>query len=167
MVLWSERATAIAPMDEISCLSKSGVQFAPPSTVFQPPPATAPKYQVLGSPGTPSIASARPPRNGPTCRHCIPEKSFGSICGAGVGDALGDGDGAAQIALVNAKTRKAKKERRPREFMTRKFQTYVRPSTTNAAATILCMLSSDDRCQKISGIMINLPFGGGNNLREI
>src|SRR5258705_9351794 len=115
-------------MDEMSCLSKSGVQFAPPSSVFQTPPATAPKYQVFGSPGTPSMARARPPRNGPTCRHCIPEKSFGSICGAGVGD----GDGAALTALVNA-TRKAKKKRRPREFMARKFQTYAPPSTTNAA----------------------------------
>src|SRR5437899_4748136 len=132
MVLCSEGATAIAPIDEISCLSKSGVQFAPPSTVFQTPPATAPKYQVLGSPGTPSIARARPPRNGPTCRHCIPEKSFGSICGAGLGDAFGGGDGAAPTAPVNA-TRKAKKKRRPREFMARKFQTYARPSTTNAA----------------------------------
>src|SRR6184192_1509111 len=118
-------------MDEMSCLSKSGVQFAPPSSVFQTPPATAPKYQVLGSPGTPSIASARPPRNGPTWRHCIPEKSFGSICGAGVGDALGDGDGAAQTAPANATKRKAKKEQRPREFMTRKFQTYAQPSTAN------------------------------------
>src|SRR6476659_1470398 len=74
------------------------------------------------------MAKARPPRNGPICRHCIPEKSFGSICGAGVGD----GDGAAPTAPVNA-TRKAKKKRRPREFMARKFQTYARPSTTNAA----------------------------------
>src|SRR5256886_4754488 len=102
MVLWSERATAIAPMEEMSSLSKSGVQFAPPSAVFQTPPATAPKYQVLGSPGTPSMARARPPRKGPTCRHCIPEKSFGSICGAGVGEALGDDDGAAPTAPVNA-----------------------------------------------------------------
>src|SRR2546429_4945319 len=114
-------------MEEMSCLSKSGVQFAPPSTVFQIPPATAPKYQVFGSPGTPSIARARPPRNGPTCRHCIPEKSFGSICDAGVGD----GDGAALTAPVNA-TRKAKKKRRPREFMARKFQTYAYRSTANA-----------------------------------
>src|SRR5205807_10525350 len=95
-------------MDEMSCLSKSGVQLAPPSSVFQTPPATAPKYQVFGSPGTPSMARARPPRNGPTCRHCLPEKSFGSICGAGVGDALGGGAGAAPTAPVNA-TRKAKK----------------------------------------------------------
>src|SRR3977135_1630623 len=107
MVLWSEGATAIAPMDEMSCLSKSGVQFAPPSSVFQTPPATAPKYPACGSPGAPPIARARPPRNGPTCRHRIPEKSFGSICGAGLGATLGDGAGGAQIALVNAKTRKA------------------------------------------------------------
>jgi hypothetical protein len=31
-------------MDEIVSLSKSGAQFAPPSVVFQTPPATAPKY---------------------------------------------------------------------------------------------------------------------------
>jgi hypothetical protein len=78
------------------------------------------------------MARARPPRNGPTCRHCIPEKNFGSICGAGVGDAFGGGVGAAPTAPVNA-TRKAKKKRRPREFMARKFQTYAPPSTTNAA----------------------------------
>src|SRR5256885_4606591 len=102
-------------MDEMSCLSKSGVQFAPPSSVFQAPPATAPKYQVFGSPGTPSIARARPPRNGPTCRHCIPEKSLGSIWGVGVGDALGDGDGdgAAQTAPASATKRRAKKEQSP------------------------------------------------------
>src|SRR5437588_8535906 len=84
-------------MDEISCLSKSGVQFAPPSTVFQAPPATAPKYQVFGSPGTPSIARARPPRNGPIWRHCIPLNNFSSIApgGADLGDAVGEplGDG--------------------------------------------------------------------------
>src|SRR5207302_907583 len=83
-------------MDEMSCLSKSGVQFAPPSTVFQTPPATAPKYHMFGSPKTPSIASARPPRNGPTCRHRMPLKSFGSTCGAGVAGTAGDGDGAAE-----------------------------------------------------------------------
>src|SRR5205807_4199720 len=108
MVLWSEGATAIAPIDEMSCLSKSGVQFAPPPTFFQAPPATAPKYHVFDSPGTPSLASARPPRNGPTCRHCIPEKTFGSICGAGVGDALGDG--AAHTAPVNPRKRNTRKE---------------------------------------------------------
>src|SRR5213082_3405348 len=82
-------------MDEMSCLSKSGVQFAPPSTVFQTPPATPPKYQVSGSPGTPFIASARPPRNGPTCRHCIPLKSFSSIAPAGSGFFSGDAAGVA------------------------------------------------------------------------
>src|SRR5207248_7958095 len=119
-------------MEEMSCLSKSGVQFAPPSMVFQTPPATAPKYQVLGSSRTPSIVNARPPRNGPTCRHCIPEKSFGSMCGVAVGDALGEGDGAAQIASVSATKRKAKRERRAREFMTRNVQTYAHASTAKA-----------------------------------
>src|SRR5437868_15054741 len=83
-------------MDEMSCLSKSGVQFAPPSSVFQTPPATAPKYHVVGSPGTPSIASARPPRNGPTWRHCIPLKSLGSI--AGTGEVVGVAPSAALTA---------------------------------------------------------------------
>src|SRR5436190_18002940 len=93
-------------MDEMSCLSKSGIQFAPPSIVFHTPPATAPKYQVFGSPGTPSIASARPPRNGPICRHCMPLKSFGSIWGAGVAGTLlaGEGD-AAPATRVNARDR--------------------------------------------------------------
>src|SRR5437660_8882958 len=117
-------------MDEISCLSKSGVQFAPPSTVFQAPPATAPKYQVFGSPGTPSIARARPPRNGPTCRHCIPEKSFGSICGGGVDETLGEGVGAADTVPASARIKKTKEE--PREFMARNVQTYARGSTAKA-----------------------------------
>src|SRR5438477_1680650 len=81
----------------MSSLSNSGVQFCPASIVFQTPPATPPKYQVSDSPGTPSIASARPPRNGPICRHCIPLKSFSSIApgGAGFGDVVGEplGDG--------------------------------------------------------------------------
>src|SRR5215471_11891900 len=84
-------------MDEMSSLSNIGVQFCPPSIVFHTPPATPPKYQLFGSPGTPSIASARPPRNGPTWRHCIPLKSFSSIPpgGLGFGVAVGDfaGDG--------------------------------------------------------------------------
>src|SRR5438477_10207747 len=119
-------------MEEMSCLSKTGVQFAPPSSVFHTPPATAPKYQVLGSSRTPSIARARPPRNGPTCRHCIPEKSFRSICGGGVDEALGEGDGAAHRPPANTTKTRAKKEEQPREFMTRKVQTYARGSTVNA-----------------------------------
>ena len=56
--------------------------------------------------------------------------------------------------------------------MARKFQTYARPSTTNASTErrgykFLYVEPPDVRCQKISGIMINLPFGGGNNLREV
>src|SRR5438270_605231 len=89
----------MAPIDEISSLSNSGVQFCPPSIVFQTPPATPPKYQVSGSPGTPSIASARPPRNGPIWRHCIPLNNFSSIApggsgfGVAVDEAFGEGVG--------------------------------------------------------------------------
>src|ERR1051326_4574885 len=121
-------------MEEISSLSKSGVQFAPPSTVFQTPPATAPKYQVFGSSRTPSIAKARPPRNGPICLHCIPEKSFGSICGVGVDEALGAGDESAKTAPASAKVRKTKEQ--PREFMTRNVQTYAWASTANAPRSL-------------------------------
>src|SRR5436309_14512759 len=85
----------MAPIDEMSCLSKSGVQFCPPSIVFQTPPATPPKYHVSGSPGTPSIASARPPRNGPTWRHCIPLNNFSSIAPVGAGFFSGDAAGVA------------------------------------------------------------------------
>src|SRR5260221_12877863 len=73
-------------------LSKRGVQLCPPSIVFQAPPATPPKYHVSGSPGTPSIASARPPRNGPIWRHCIPLNNFSSIAPAGVGFGVAVGD---------------------------------------------------------------------------
>src|SRR2546423_7600518 len=79
----------------MSSLSKIGVQFCPASVVFQTPPATPPKYQVSGSPGTPSIARARPPRNGPIWRHCIPLKSFSSIAPAGSGFFSGDAAGVA------------------------------------------------------------------------
>src|SRR5437016_3486774 len=79
----------------MSSLSKSGVQFCPPSMVFQTPPATPPKYHVSGSPGTPSIASARPPRNGPTWRHCIPLNNFSSIAPVGAGFFSGDAAGVA------------------------------------------------------------------------
>src|SRR5438045_9546262 len=121
-------------MDEISCLSKSGVQFAPPSAVFQTPPVTAPKCQVLGSPGTPSIARARPPRNGPTCRHCIPEKSFGSMGGVAAGDVLGDGEVAAHTAPAQATKENARTERKPREFMAGNGETYALSSTAKEMA---------------------------------
>jgi len=49
-----------------------------------------------------------------------------------VGDALGDGEGAAQTAPASATKTKKKKERRPSEFMARKFQTYAHRSTANA-----------------------------------
>src|SRR5438105_6646440 len=94
----------MAPIDEISSLSNCGVQFCPPSVVFQTPPATPPKYHVSGSPGTPSIASSRPPRKGPICRHCIPLKSFSSIAPAGVDE----GDGVTARETEQMKTRPAK-----------------------------------------------------------
>src|SRR5205823_422457 len=53
-------------------------QVLPALVLFQTPPATAPKYQVAGSPGTPLTATTRPPRNGPTWRHFMPLKSCGS-----------------------------------------------------------------------------------------
>src|SRR5437868_1231892 len=118
----------MAPIEEMSCLSNSGIQFAPPSVVFQTPPATAPKYHVFGSPKTPSMASARPPRNGPTCRQRMPLKSFGSTCGAGVGETVVEADGAAEI--VPARTTKVTAAKLAancddgRKIMARKLQAF-------------------------------------------
>src|SRR5258707_6211602 len=47
---------------------------------------------MSGSPGTPSIARARPPRNGPIWRHRIPLNNFSSIAPAGVGFGVAVGD---------------------------------------------------------------------------
>src|SRR5882757_4969877 len=70
MTLESEGATAIAPIDCVGCESKIGFQVRPSSSVFHTPPLTAPAKNVCGWPGTPVIARVRPPRNGPTKRHC-------------------------------------------------------------------------------------------------
>jgi len=49
--------------------------------------------------------------------------------------------------------------------MARKFQTYARPSTTNTATERrgynFLYVEFSMFCQKNSGIMIILPFGGG------
>src|SRR5450631_1696317 len=58
-----------------------GFQEAPTSVVFHTPPATPPKYQVSGSPGTPLTATTRPPRNGPIWRHFMPPRSAGLMSG--------------------------------------------------------------------------------------
>src|SRR4029077_1035177 len=65
-----ESDTATAPTDELLIWpSVTGFQLRPPSTVFQRPPPTAPKYPSLGRPFTPEIAIERPPRSGPMLRH--------------------------------------------------------------------------------------------------
>src|SRR5262245_4251133 len=65
-----ESDTATAPTDELLIWpSVTGFQLRPPSTVFQRPPPTAPKYPSLGRPFTPEIAMERPPRSGPMLRH--------------------------------------------------------------------------------------------------
>src|SRR5213082_3038481 len=46
---------------------------------------------MSGSSGMPSMASARPPRNGPICRHCIPLNTFSSIAPASVREVRGVG----------------------------------------------------------------------------
>src|SRR6266851_1975767 len=82
-MLGSDSATAIAPIEETGCLSKSAVQFPPPSVDFHTPPAAPPKKYVFGSPGMPVTASDRPPRNGPTSRHFIPLNNVsGTVCAA-------------------------------------------------------------------------------------
>src|SRR5205823_9305415 len=62
--------------------SNLGFHVAPTSVLFQTPPATPPKYQVVGSPGTPLTATTRPPRNGPICRHFMPPSNAGSMSAA-------------------------------------------------------------------------------------
>src|ERR1700719_4224763 len=54
-----------------------GFHEAPTSVLFHTPPATPPKYQVPGSPGTPLTATTRPPRKGPIWRHFMPPISAG------------------------------------------------------------------------------------------
>ena len=96
-------------------------------------------------PARPSIASARPPRNGPTWRHCIPEKSFGSICGAGAEDVLGDGAAHRISHRLAQATKKQKKNEdyanswRVSSRLTRVLQLQTRRQS--AAVTIFCMLS--------------------------
>src|SRR5690349_21915429 len=63
--------TATAPTEELLIWpSVTGSQLSPPSTVFHSPPPTAPKYASRGRPFTPLTAIDRPPRSGPTLRHC-------------------------------------------------------------------------------------------------
>src|ERR1043166_2302672 len=52
----------------------------------------------------PSIARARPPRNGPTWRHCIPRKSFSSI----VAGAAGEGSAPRAAGRRNGQRKRAK-----------------------------------------------------------
>src|SRR3984957_8912540 len=67
MTLWSESATAIAPIEAIFWSSNTGFHEAPTSVLFHTPPATAP---------------TRPPRNGPIWRHFMPPSKAGSRSGA-------------------------------------------------------------------------------------
>src|SRR5580700_3795346 len=69
-------------MEAIFCPSNIGCQVLPALVLFQTPPATAPKYQVAESPGTPLTATTRPPRNGPIWRHFMPPSKAGSMSGA-------------------------------------------------------------------------------------
>ena len=61
-------AMAIAPIAELGPLSNNDVQVWPASSVFHTPPPEAPKTKLSGLPGTPSIISAHPARNGPSSR---------------------------------------------------------------------------------------------------
>src|SRR5579871_5424276 len=70
MMFGAEGDTAIAPIDCVGCESKIGFHVRPSSSVFHTPPLTAPARKVWGWPGTPVMARVRPPRKGPTSRHC-------------------------------------------------------------------------------------------------
>src|ERR1700688_842922 len=73
-----------------------GDQVRPALVVFQMAPPTAPKEKMLGSPGTPVAAMARPPRNGPIIRQRRPSKRL-------------PGGWAARVA---AKTKRARRRQR-------------------------------------------------------
>ena len=49
-----------------------GAQVVPPSVVFHAPPPVVPNQYSLGRASLPPAAIERPPRAGPTLRHCIP-----------------------------------------------------------------------------------------------
>src|SRR2546425_10640149 len=51
---------AIAPMDSEGWSSLTGIQLAPPSIVFQTPPAAAPKYATSLLVGSTASAATRP-----------------------------------------------------------------------------------------------------------
>src|SRR5579863_2425204 len=64
-VFGSDGAMASVPMACTSCLSKTGSNDWPPSEDFHTPPEDDPRYQMLGSPGTPTTAAIRPAGAGP------------------------------------------------------------------------------------------------------
>src|SRR4051812_35468947 len=53
-------ATAIAPIDNVSCVSVKGIQLWPPSNVFQTPPPAAAIQIVLSSVGCAATPAIRP-----------------------------------------------------------------------------------------------------------
>src|SRR5438045_2436449 len=53
-------ARAIDPVAREGCVSVRGVQFWPPSVVFQTPPPEAPAYAVFASRGSTANAAIRP-----------------------------------------------------------------------------------------------------------
>src|ERR1700736_5252884 len=78
-------------MEVVSRSSRSGCHVLPALVLFHTPPATAPKYHVAESPGTPLTATTRPPLKGPICRHLMPPNKSGLTWAA---------SGAANIAIA-------------------------------------------------------------------
>src|SRR6266516_7727846 len=98
---------------------------------------------MSGSSGMPSMASARPPRNGPICRHCIPLNNFSSVAPAGVGE--GDGAAAKQIEptkIMAAKVGRTVKRRRSVDVIIRlRWERFV---TVQLESRATCNLAADD-----------------------
>jgi hypothetical protein len=72
-----------------------------------------------------------------------------------VGDALGEGDDAAEIVPATAKIRKIKEE--PREYMARNVQTYVSASTAKAFEIGVCVtfrLASEMRYSRVGAAIV-------------
>src|SRR5688572_4393396 len=94
--------TATAPTEElVICPSVTGIQFSPPSVVFQRPPPTAPKYASRGRPLTPLTAIERPPRSGPRLRQRSDEVSGRSAAACELGGCCAEDVKVAAAAIVS------------------------------------------------------------------
>src|SRR5579884_3655372 len=84
---------AIAPIDCVPALSKTGAQSVPPFVDRHTPPPAAPAYSRFGSRSVPATVATRPPETaGPIARQVIVGPGVGEGDGEAAGEALGAGE---------------------------------------------------------------------------